>query len=285
MRNIKGHGMERLISSTTEREAPQVMIKEDCNGHAMQRLSVASYNIQTGIYTSRYRHYLTRSWQHLFPTQKKTANLQRIAHFLSDFDLVGLQEVDSGGSRSSFIDQTEYLALHGGFSYWSTQVNRRFGKLALHSNGLLSRVRPQSVHDYKLPGLPGRGALLIRFGKDDLAFYLCILHLALGQKARRRQLEFIRDLINGLPRVVVMGDLNCEADSPEMQVLLADGALIDPVQELKTFPSWKPRRKLDHLLITKDLKAENVRAINFHGSDHLPVAMDIFVPIAMEAGA
>ncbi len=277
--------MEQLTPSTTERESPRMIIEEGCDGKVMQWLSIASYNIQTGIHTSRYRHYLTHSWQHLLPAQQKTANLQRIARFLSDFDIVGLQEVDSGGSRSSFIDQTEYLALHGGFSYWSTQVNRRFGKLALHSNGLLSRMKPQSVHDYKLPGLPGRGALLVRFGEDGSAFYLCILHLALGQKARGRQLKFVAELISGLPRVVVMGDLNCESDSPEFQALLAEGDLTDPVQELKTFPSWKPRRKLDHLLITKDLKAENIRAVNFPGSDHLPVAMDILVPATKKKDA
>jgi endonuclease/exonuclease/phosphatase family metal-dependent hydrolase len=212
------------------------------------------------------------------PAKKKWQNLDRIAAFLHTFDIVGLQEVDSGGSRSEFIDQTEYLAYHAGFPYWSNQVNRRLGRLALHSNGLLSRLKPQAIHDYKLPGLPGRGALLIRFGASEAPFYLCILHLALSRRGRKRQLGFVSELIRGLPRVIVMGDLNCDVDSPEMIALLKESNLVDPVHELKTFPSWNPKRKLDHLLVTPDLRAENVRAINFLGSDHLPVAMDIFVP-------
>lgn len=243
-----------------------------------QRLKVASYNIQVGIHSSRYRHYLTRSWQHLLPARKRRQNLERIAGLLRSFDIVGLQEVDSGGSRSEFIDQTEYLAYHAGFPYWSNQVNRRLGRLALHSNGLLSRLKPQAIHDYKLPGLPGRGALLIRFGENEAPFYLCILHLALSRNARRKQLDFVSELIQGLPRVIVMGDLNCEIGSPEMNALLKKGNLTDPVEELKTYPSWNPQRKLDHLLVTPDLRTENVRVINFSGSDHLPVAMDIFVP-------
>jgi endonuclease/exonuclease/phosphatase family metal-dependent hydrolase len=246
---------------------------------SFQRLSIASYNIQAGIHSSRYHHYLTHSWQHLLPTKKKTQNLGRIAGLLRSFDIVGLQEVDSGGSRSDFIDQTGYLAYHAGFPFWSNQINRRLGRLALHGNGLLSRLKPHSVYDYKLPGLPGRGALLIRFGEDESPFYLCILHLALGRNARKRQLGFVTEVIQGLPRVIVMGDLNCEAHSPEMRNLLDKSNLIDPIQGLKTYPSWNPRRKLDHLLVTPDLRTENIRAINFAGSDHLPIAMDIFVPV------
>ncbi len=245
-----------------------------------QRLSIASYNIQAGIHSSRYRHYLTHSWQHLLPTKKKRQNLERIAGLLRPFDIVGLQEVDSGGSRSEFIDQTEYLAYHANFPFWSNQINRRLGRLALHSNGLLSRLKPHSVHDYKLPGLPGRGALLIRLGEDESPFYLCILHLALGRKARKRQLDFVSEIIQGLPRVIVMGDLNCEVNSPEMRHLLDKSNLVDPIEGLKTYPSWNPQRKLDHLLVTPDLRTENIRAINFAGSDHLPIAMDIFVPVS-----
>ena len=33
------------------------------------RLRLLSFNIQVGISTERYRHYLTRGWQHLLPTR------------------------------------------------------------------------------------------------------------------------------------------------------------------------------------------------------------------------
>ncbi|RLA23541.1 MAG: EEP domain-containing protein [Gammaproteobacteria bacterium] len=276
--------MEQVIGDRNKLEKKFGVVEQAALLPGFQRLSLVSYNIQAGIHSSRYHHYLTNSWQHLLPTRKKRENLERIAGLLRTFDVVGLQEVDSGGSRSEFIDQTEYLAYHAGFPYWSNQINRRLGRLALHSNGLLSRLKPHSIHDYKLPGLPGRGALLIRFGENEAPFYLCILHLALGRNARKKQLGFVSELIRGLPRVIVMGDLNCEIDSPEMKLLLKQGCLVDPLQDLKTYPSWNPRRKLDHLLVTPDLRTENVRAINFPGSDHLPVAMDIFVPVTHKKG-
>ena len=245
---------------------------------AGQRLRLASFNIQTGIRTSRYHHYVTRSWQHLLPTESRQHNLNRIANILREFDIVGLQEVDGGGRRSNYIVQTEYLANHGGFPYWHNQVNRRIGRLALHSNGLLSRVRPASVEDHALPGLPGRGVLLAHFGEGSSKLTVCILHLALGQRTRLRQLDFVSRMIRQLPFVVLMGDLNCEPNSPEMDLIIEQTELIDSPVGLKTFPSWRPKRKLDHILVTAGLETENIRVIDFAFSDHLPVAIDVTLP-------
>lgn len=242
-------------------------------------LRVASFNIQTGISTTSYREYITGSWRHVWPSSKRLPNLNRIAHLLRPFDLVGLQEVDGGGARSHHIVQTQYLAEQAGFAFWHNQVNRRFGNIALHSNGLLSRMRPDFVHDYKLPGLPGRGALLVRYGKDPIqSLYLCIAHLALSQRARLRQIRFVSELIRDFPHLILMGDLNCEPNSPELQLLTASTHLCDPMCELKTFPSWRPQRMLDHILVTPSLTVGNIRVLDLTCSDHLPIAMDVRLP-------
>ncbi len=102
------------------------------------------------------------------------------------YDVVGLQEVDSGSLRTGFVDQTAYLAGRAGFPHWHKQVNRNLGKLGQHSNGLLSRVKPSRISEYKLPGLPGRGAILCNFGGDE-GLSICIIHLALGRRARLKQ--------------------------------------------------------------------------------------------------
>ena len=128
-------------------------------------LKLLSFNIQVGINTEHFRHYLTRSWQHILPYPNRIATLDRIAGILPEYDLVSLQEADGGSLRSNFINQTEYLAMKGHFPFWYHQLNRNLGKLAQHSNGLLSRYRPLSLENHKLPGLiPGRGAIVARFG-------------------------------------------------------------------------------------------------------------------------
>ena len=148
-------------------------------------LRLLSFNIQVGISTERYRHYLTRGWQHLLPHPGRNGNLQRIGELLADYDLVARQEVDGGSLRSGFINQVEQLALLGRFPYWYQQLNRNLGRLAQHSNGVLSRLRPNLLEDHPLPGPPGRGAILLAFGEGADALVVVVMHLALGAASAR----------------------------------------------------------------------------------------------------
>ncbi len=242
-------------------------------------LRLASFNIQTGIATSSYPDYLTGGWQHLWPCRKRLANLEKIAKMLAPCDMVGLQEVDGGGARSHHVVQTEYLAHLAGYPYWHNQVNRRFGNLALHSNGLLSRYRPDWVQDYKLPGLPGRGAVMLRYGKDRRnALYLWVVHLELVRQIRQRQLEFLAERIGDLPHVVLMGDFNCRPNAPELVRLQQTTRLVLPEREVMTFPSWRPNRMLDYILVTPALKVKKLEAVHFPCSDHLPITMEVELP-------
>ena len=242
------------------------------------RLRFLSYNIQTGIASHRYRHYVTHSWKHVFPDARRWTNLWRIAQGLASFDIVGLQEADPGSLRTGFINQTQYLAEQAKFPFWYHQTNRRLGKLAQYSNGLLSRLRPQEIVDYKLPGLPGRGALMVRFGSRQAPLVLFIIHLALGKRGRLRQMGFLSELANEYANVIVMGDLNCDTHSKEMKVLLGRSQLRMPPAEFHTFPSWQPRWKIDHILVTPGLRVERSYIPPWTYSDHLPIAMDVLIP-------
>jgi endonuclease/exonuclease/phosphatase family metal-dependent hydrolase len=198
---------------------------------------------------------------------------------LHEFDLVGLQEVDAGSLRSGFVDQTEYLAYHAQFPYWYKQVNRNLGQLARHSNGVLSRVRPSRITEYKLPGLPGRGAVMVELDtSDDGVLAICILHLALGWRARRRQLGYIRELADRYPYLVLMGDFNCDCRSSDLKDLVAETDLRGLDCELKTFPSWRPRRNLDHILASDNLRILDAKVIDYPLSDHLPLSMTVALP-------
>ena len=242
------------------------------------RLRLLSFNIQVGINTARYHHYLTRSWQHLLPHSGRSANLQRIAALLGDYDLVALQEVDGGSLRSGYVNQVQHLAELGAFPYWYQQLNRNLGRLAQHSNGLLSRLRPNHVEDHPLPGPPGRGAILARFGEGDDALLVLNLHLALGARTRTRQLAYVRELIAGQRHVVLMGDMNTQAVELLQHSPLRDLGLVAPQVEA-TFPSWRPQRCLDHILLSPELVLERVEVLPQPISDHLPVAVDIRLPI------
>ncbi|WP_372237945.1 endonuclease/exonuclease/phosphatase family protein [Pseudomonas sp. LP_7_YM] len=244
------------------------------------RLRLLSFNIQVGNSTERYRHYLTRGWQHLLPHNGRAGNLQKIGTLLNDYDLVALQEADGGSLRSNYVNQVEHLAQLGAFPYWYQQLNRNLGRFAQHSNGVLSRLRPWDIEDHPLPGPSGRGAILVRFGEGEDALVVVVMHLALGARARTRQLAYIRELIGGYKHQVLMGDMNTHAADLLENSPLRDLGLLAPQIEA-TFPSWRPQRCLDHILLSPTLTLEKVQVLALPISDHLPVAVEIRLPASL----
>jgi endonuclease/exonuclease/phosphatase family metal-dependent hydrolase len=251
-----------------------------------RRLRLLSCNILAGASVQRYSDYLTRSVNAVLPGRNKLNNLDALADMLGSFDVVGLQEADAGSLRSGFLNQTRYLAETSGMPFWSHQPNRPMARLAHSANGLISRIEPTEVIDYPLPGrIPGRGALFARFGQGHDALVVVIAHLSLGAQARQGQLGFIAELLSDYPHAVLMGDLNTEAQSAEMRHLFAKTSLQPPTSPMLTFPSWKPRRALDHILTSADIRLEKVWTLPQAFSDHLPLAAEIILPGKLAAVA
>ena len=246
-----------------------------------QRLRLLSANIQAGSSTRRYSDYATRSWSHVLPAGRKRDSLDAIARLAGEHDIVGLQESDPGSWRSGFTNQTHYLAEQGGFDYWTHQPNRRVGSVASSANGLLSKLEPVDVVDHTLPGrISGRGVLLAHFGTGSEGLTVAVAHLSLGAQSRRLQLGFIAELLQAHPNAVLMGDFNCVADRPEMDVLYRNTRLQPPACAVHTFPSWKPQRAIDHILVTDSLRCADMRALPAAFSDHLALSVNLDVPEA-----
>ena len=239
-------------------------------------LKLLSFNIQTGIATRKYRHYVTKGWKHVLPHSARADNLRQIADLVQDYDVVALQEVDGGSLRSGFVDQVEFLAYRAQFPYWYTQLNRNLGPLAQHGNGLLSRVAPRVLEDHKLPGtIRGRGAIVTRFSYREIEVVLVLLHLSLGDRSRQEQLSYVRDLIAGEPYVVVMGDMNSHLNELLYDSPLADTGLV-PAEDIQpTYPSWRPSVALDHVLATPSLSIQRYEVLECRLSDHRPIAVTL----------
>ncbi|BAW79923.1 endonuclease/exonuclease/phosphatase [Candidatus Nitrosoglobus terrae] len=230
--------------------------------------------------TTSYHHYLTRSWKHVIPDLNCYETMKNIAQMIFDFDIVGLQEADIGSLRTGFINQAGLLAKLCNFPHWHQQVTRRFGNIAQQSNALLSRVQPNYIRTYRLPGLiPGRGAILAHFGNPNNPLIVIIMHLALGRRSRIQQLALISKLIYRYPYVVVMGDLNCQPNSPELSALLRETGLKLSAVKTATYPSWRPKRHIDHILVSPSLEVTQTYTLEYAISDHLPVAAEIMIPV------
>lgn len=244
-------------------------------------LRLLSYNVQVGIPSRKYHHYVTNSWKHVLPFPERRSNLDQIAEFISDFDIIGLLELDAGSIRSEFLHQPQYIARKAGLDHCYSRVNRDLGVLGQHSLALLSRYPAQLVREHVLPSrIPGRGALEVHFdcGSGE-PFVVVLAHLSLMPGARHRQLSYISRIIDGYNHVAVMGDFNATMESPEMSHFIANTALAQPETSSNTFPSWKPRLAYDHILVTPEIKSGDSEVYDLSHSDHLPVSQAVAYPM------
>lgn len=243
-------------------------------------LRLLTANLQAGMTTRSYSHYLTRSWGHALPLGKGRT-LTQIAQALREVDIVGVQESDSGSMRSGFSHQTQALALGAEIPHWHHQDNRRMGRLACSGNGLLARIPPREVDLLALPGkVRGRGVLAAKFGMKDSgdSLTVAVAHLSLGPRDRKYQLDMLAERLSGEKYAILMGDFNCTLEAPEMEGLWRYTQIQPPDEVLPTFPSWKPTRAIDHILTTSSMLADPMKTLQQGGSDHLMVSRTIYLP-------
>ena len=244
-----------------------------------KKLKLLSYNVQVGIPTKRYRQYITKSWRHILPFQERQNNIDRIADFVSDFDIVGLLELDAGSIRSEFIHQPNYIAERAGLPYVYTRTNRDMGVIAKNSFALMSRYPASEVVTHTLPSrIPGRGALEVHFGEANDPLVVVLSHLSLSRRTRARQLGYLSEIVKPHKHAVVMGDFNAHLNSAEFSSFFSSTDFGKPDETQLTFPSWKPSRSLDHILTSADVQQSQRAVFGVDYSDHLPVGMDIDIP-------
>lgn len=251
--------------------------------HSDNRLKLLSYNVQVGIESHNYSDYLLQSWRHILPDSKREVHLSNVANWLSDYDIVALQEVDAGSLRTQFVNQVAYLAEQGGFPHWHHQQNRFIGKFAAHSNGLLAKHPVEHVVHHSLPGrIKGRGALQATFGRGEQQLLVLSVHLALSPQARRKQLNYISQLLVNYPHFVIMGDMNC---SPEQAAQEFDkhGLEVVASNNLRpTFPRWNPKHHFDQIWVSKNINIIDCQVMNLGVSDHLPISIEIEIPDSLQ---
>lgn len=243
------------------------------------RLRVLTLNIQVGMQTAHYGDYVTGAWRHVLPSRRVRANLDRIAELASGFDLVALQEADAGSLRTAQLNQVEYLARRAGFEHWQVAVNRNLGPFAQHCLGFLSRHPLLETCHHALPGrVRGRSALTATITPPGNApLHVIVTHLALSRTSRQRQLDYLARVAPATGELLMLGDLNCEAAELRQHALLRERAL-QPLDGAATFPSWKPQRRLDHVLATPGLRVSHCHVVPTPLSDHLAVAAELHLP-------
>ena len=245
-------------------------------------IRVLCANIQAGATTRSRLDYVVKGWNVWLPFGK-SANLTAIAKQAGSHDLVGLQEADGGSLRSGFACQATMIGSLSGLPHATRQINREIGPIIASGNALLGKYCPLEVHSVPLPAkIPGRGVLVATYGMiNGEILTVVVAHLSLSAVARQAQVKKIAHLLKDAAHPILMGDLNCLAGAPEVQVLFETTRLRRPSSSPATYPAWSPAKAIDHIWVGGGIQCHDVQPVAVGGSDHLALTAHLSLPAAL----
>ncbi len=246
-------------------------------------LRVLTLNVAHGRGTN-FHQLLTR------PTNIKR-NLDAVAKLIraSGADVVALQELDAASAWSGGFDHLAYLAEQAGYPhrYHGLHVDRRTPRLA-YGTGVLSRYPISESHSqaFGLNVLDTKGYVLTKIEAPGGPVDVVSLHLDFKRDAERKlQLDMLSAYLerraNPAPQLVVAGDFNCaHTDGDRILSTFADlhSLTVADVQDglgAGTFPSHRPRRRIDYVLVSRNLTFARRLVVPVEVSDHLPVLAEL----------
>jgi endonuclease/exonuclease/phosphatase family metal-dependent hydrolase len=208
-------------------------------------------------------------------------------------DVVALQEADGPSAWSGNFDHVATLARLAELADYYRGEHNPFGlgRFRLSSGtALLARlplVEPTSQR-FGLSWRDTKGFVVAtvtvpQWGGFELE--LVSVHLDfLTPAVRRKQIAHLVEALGERRRPrVLLGDLNCCWHREPRSMRLLTEALglraFAPQAQVPTFPSTRPRRRLDWILVSPELEFARYRTLPAPLSDHLAVLADV-VPVA-----
>ena len=206
-------------------------------------------------------------------------------------DIVALQEVDVGRSRTGGVDQAHAIAARLGMAFHFNAAlkvqEEQYGD-AILTSGELTLIKAGA-----LPGSPDfrrlepRGVLWVNIRIGERRLQVLNTHLGLVPHEQRAQAlalagpEWIGGALRRDP-LIVLGDFNATPHQAVYRTLagrLNDARIsVESARASPTFPSRLPMLAIDHVFVSEDVQVKAVRAITAPlarvASDHLPLIVD-----------
>lgn len=210
----------------------------------------------------------------------KHVDLKRISEVItsSNADIIGLNEVDKKFSkRSHFVDQIESLANELNFYYaFSPSITNKSDNQ--YGNGVLSRYPLISNKNQTFNFFPrfveGRSLLEATVEVNQKPVNIYVTHLSLHPYLHRLQTEMILRRVRN--PAIILGDWNMKPNSKRWERVIEN--YVDVWNEFgkgagNTYPSPKPRTRLDYIFVSKEIKILSTEIYDKIpiASDHLPL--------------
>ena len=227
---------------------------------------------------------MTYNVQHCKNYLEQKIDYELIAKIIkeSDAEIVGLNEMFSDGENSQFPNQTKILADLAGYEYhyFAEAIKLRGG--SPYGNAMVSKLPFESVETIIIPDPDPRGykgyyeTRCVLKAKFAGGLTVLVVHVGLNpdevENAIKTLVENIED-----EKCILMGDFNVEPDSPYLAPIrerMKDAA--DKFTEPKlSWPSDKPRVKIDYIFASKDIEIVSADIPDIVGADHRPHTIEI----------
>jgi len=210
-------------------------------------------------------------------------DIDRICAVIAEIrpDLVALQEVDCGCTRSGWVDQGQTIADE--LDMCHTAGHNWFLEEGAYGNAFLSRWPVTLVGnvDLSVPGREPRGCLLTRVHTEGGALVVGSVHLGLGIGERRRQCETLLRHLDALcagQPTLLMGDFNVPPASAicrRFRQRFHDAFTSAGTGAGATYAAWGLPLRLDYIYVShvlQPLHASVHRTPTARlASDHLPL--------------
>ncbi|WP_028317699.1 endonuclease/exonuclease/phosphatase family protein [Desulfobulbus elongatus] len=212
--------------------------------------------------------------------RRSRGNFDKIVEFVAAVqpDVMGLVEVDGGSFRTDRLCQAEMIARQLGYyhvvetKYGSGSMVQRLPLLREQGNAVLTRM-PIVSHRFHYFD-EGVKRLVIQVCTEHLTVFL--VHLSLTYRNRQYQLERLYKLIRSVDRPMILaGDFNVLWGMRELELFLGATGLVSANPEKKpSYPSRAPKRELDFILHSPELKVVQFQIPPVTYSDHAPLICD-----------
>ena len=239
------------------------------------------YNIRYGAGIGRHFHLPVPYSGYLKHTN---GNFQNIVDFIKSVnpDIIGLIEVDSGSFRSEKSNQAEDMAREMKHypiyqsKYSAASIVQKVPVLNKQGNAILTNqeIKSQKFHYFR----EGIKRLVIELELEEFSVFLT--HLSIKFRHRHCQLQDLHAMIKSQKKpVIVAGDFNVFWGDRELQLFLsATGLKNANTNGEPSHPSRSPRRQLDYIFHSPQIRITGFRIPQVKLSDHAPLICD-FEPV------
>ena len=207
-------------------------------------------------------------------------NLKKIVNFIGSVnpDIIGLIEVDSGSFRSEKNNQAETIAWelqHDHIyqsKYSAASVAQKLPLLNKQGNAILTNqeIVSQKFHYFH------EGAKRLVIELELAEFSILLVHLSIKFRHRQYQLQDLHSMVKNVEKpVIVAGDFNVLRGDRELQLFLAATGLRNANNNRQpSYPSRAPRRQLDYIFHTPQIRVTGFQIPQIKLSDHTPLVCE-----------